>query len=411
MTKSLQSKSESKLNTQNGPYPMRILMIAPQPFYIERGTPINIKLLCKVLGEAGHRVDLLAFPTGKNVNLKNLRIIRLPNLFRVKAISPGPSIIKLAYDIPLTLTAFFLVMINKYDVIHGIEEGGFLAVFLAKLFGLSSIFDMDSCMSEQLKYSSFIKNRLLLGFVVYIEKWCIKNSSCVITVCHALTEKAKSLYPEGNICQIEDIPLTSSSESKNMTVDNIVKENGLKGKIIILYTGNLEPYQGIDLLLHAWKQFLAGNSNAVDYRLVIVGGTNTQIQRYNNLASVQGIDGTVCWIGQRPSEEMGEWMHLAHLLVSPRSEGDNTPLKLYSYMSSGRPIVATKRITHTQILDNSMAFLAEPDSGEFSEAISTALHDSELAIQKAKKAKKVLNANYNYQAFRRKLLKAYARLV
>ena len=36
---------------------MKILMIAPQPFYSERGTPMNVRLLCKVLGEAGHKVD------------------------------------------------------------------------------------------------------------------------------------------------------------------------------------------------------------------------------------------------------------------------------------------------------------------------------------------------------------------
>ena len=116
----------------------------------------------------------------------------------------------------------------------------------------------------------------------------------------------------------------------------------------------------------------------------------------------------VTWVGQRPSKEMGAWMELSHVLVSPRSEGTNTPLKIYSYMSSGRPIVATRRKTHSQVLDESMAFLADSDPAKFSEAIYNALNDPKKALLKAERAKATVEENYSYSVFKKNLLDAYA---
>jgi glycosyltransferase involved in cell wall biosynthesis len=65
--------------------------------------------------------------------------------------------------------------------------------------------------------------------------------------------------------------------------------------------------------------------------------------------------------GQRPAEEIPAYLDAATLLVSPRSTGTNTPLKIYQYLRSGRPIVATNLRTHTQVLAEDTAFLAEPD--------------------------------------------------
>ena len=58
---------------------MKILLIAPHPFFMERGTPIAVKLVLKVLTEAGHSIDLLTYHEGESIQLTNLRIYRIPN--------------------------------------------------------------------------------------------------------------------------------------------------------------------------------------------------------------------------------------------------------------------------------------------------------------------------------------------
>lgn len=388
--------------------PMKILFIAPQPFYSERGTPMNVRLLCKVLGEAGNEIDLLVFPTGKDIPLKNVRIIRVPNIFMARHIPVGPSWTKLAFDSLITMYAILLVTSRKYDVIHGIEEGGFLAVVLGKLFGTASVFDMDSFISDQLEYSGFMTSPFLLKYVKLFEKWSFEHSSLVISVCQALSEKAKSLAPKSTIVQIEDIPIQDTNESQNERMDDLIKTYNLSNTRRVVYTGNLQLYQGIDLLLDAWKIFISQKEdNSKKGKLVIVGGPVDRVDYYRTVAAREGIENTVCWVGQRPSDEMGAWMNLSDVLVSPRSDGDNTPLKIYTYMSSGRPIVATRRRTHTQVLDDSMAFLAESEPLSFADAISAALNNNNLANEKSNFAKEIVDKNYSYNSFSKKLLEAY----
>lgn len=388
---------------------MKILMIAPQPFYTERGTPMNVKLMCQVLGTAGHRVDLLVFPTGENLTLPNVEIIRIPNFFRVREIPIGPSLIKLVYDFFLMVFTLLLCLRKRYDAVHGIEEGGFLAVGAGKIFRSASIFDMDSCISDQLQYSGFITNSLLLSMVILAEKWALLNASIVITVCEALSRKAKLIAPHSRIAQIEDIPLQQMVNGKEQNIDlGIIADSyGLSNARRVLYTGNLEPYQGIDFLLEAWKYMTSMKTPEENYKLIIVGGKAEQIEQYCKICEKLGLIDSVCWIGQRPSNEMSAWMNFSHVLVSPRTEGENTPLKIYSYMASERPIVATQKKTHTQVLDNTNAFMADPEPGAFAQAIQSALNDKQLAKEKAQAARIIVDKMYSFKAFKQKLLNAY----
>ena len=79
--------------------------------------------------------------------------------------------------------------------------------------------------------------------------------------------------------------------------------------------------------------------------------------------------------GQRPAEEIPRFLDAADVLVSPRSTGTNTPLKIYQYLRSGRPIVATRLLTHTQVLDDDVALLTPATPEGFAEGILTAIAD------------------------------------
>ncbi len=66
----------------------------------------------------------------------------------------------------------------------------------------------------------------------------------------------------------------------------------------------------------------------------------------------RGLADAVIFTGQRPAEEIPRYLDAATVLVSPRASGTNTPLKIYQYLRSGRPIVATRLRTHTQVLND-----------------------------------------------------------
>src|SRR5204863_2111083 len=118
-----------------------------------------------------------------------------------------------------------------------------------------------------------------------------------------------------------------------------------------------------------------------DVRLLLAGGKEDQIARARERVRAAGIDDVVVFAGERPSAEVPAYLRAADVLVSPRSRGTNTPLKIYQYLRSGRPIVATRLLTHTQVLDDSTAVLTGATAREFADGILAVLTNTARADQ------------------------------
>ena len=86
-------------------------------------------------------------------------------------------------------------------------------------------------------------------------------------------------------------------------------------------------------------------------------------------------------------------------LVSPLSRGKNTPLKIYSYLRSGKPIVATRLLTHTQVLDDDIAMLTEPEPEAFAGGIVALLRDPKLAARLGDNARRRADEKYSYEKY------------
>ena len=89
----------------------------------------------------------------------------------------------------------------------------------------------------------------------------------------------------------------------------------------------------------------------------------------------------------------------ADLLVSPRSRGTNTPLKIYQYLRSGKVIVATRLLTHTQVLNDETAILTGTSPSEFADGILAALADPSRAARIGRQARQLAETKYSYEAY------------
>ncbi|MCB0359763.1 MAG: glycosyltransferase family 4 protein, partial [Bdellovibrionales bacterium] len=241
-----------------------------------------------------------------------------------------------------------------------------------------------------------------------------------LTVCQALSEKARSMAPHVRVVQIEDFPLESSARPDLSLVGRLRADYGLSNKQVIVYTGNFESYQGIDLLLEAFALLCSadGSEPAARPMLLLVGGGDDEaplVQRYREKARMLGVSSSVIFAGQQPPEHMGSFMSLADVLASPRIVGGNTPLKVYSYMAAERPVVATAISSHRQVLDESTCYLAAPAPGEFSQALRRALADRrERSIEGTKRvqqAKSLVDSRFSEGAFRQRLKQLYRSLL
>ena len=114
--------------------------------------------------------------------------------------------------------------------------------------------------------------------------------------------------------------------------------------------------------------------------------------------------------GQRPAEEIPRFLDAADVLVSPRSTGTNTPLKIYQYLRSGRPIVATRLLTHTQVLDDEVAILTERDPRRIRRRDPDGADRSDARARVGDRARQLAETKYSYDAYLTRTRQACAHL-
>src|SRR5690606_9092923 len=110
-------------------------------------------------------------------------------------------------------------------------------------------------------------------------------------------------------------------------------------------------------------------------RLILAGGSPKQVAEIRELADSLGLNGQCQLTGRVPKERAVRYTNSADVLVSPRTEGTNTPLKLYEQLASGKPVVATRIWSHQQVLDEDACFLVDPDPQSMADGILAALND------------------------------------
>jgi glycosyltransferase involved in cell wall biosynthesis len=184
---------------------------------------------------------------------------------------------------------------------------------------------------------------------------------------------------------------------------------GVGAKVpVVLYTGTFEAYQGLDLLYGAMRLVIADRPGV---KLVMVGGEPAQVAAARAQVRDLGLGDAVIFTGQRAATDIPMYLDAADVLVSPRSTGTNTPLKIYQYLRSGKPIVATRLRTHTQVLDDATAFLAEPTPDAFATAVLAALDQRDRAQVVASRARALADTKYSEEAFLAKTRQACEMLV
>lgn len=173
---------------------------------------------------------------------------------------------------------------------------------------------------------------------------------------------------------------------------------------LVMYVGNLEGYQGIDLLLESFALVQHRDQLA---HLAIIGGQEADIQKYSELTKSMGISKRVSFLGPRPVEDLKSYLDQADILVSPRTKGKNTPMKLYSYLDSGKALLATDLPTHTQVLNSSIAMLADSTPNAFSQGMLKLLSNASLRSSLGKAGKKMIQEGHTFDVFQEKLNALY----
>ncbi len=389
-----------------GAAPLRILMVAPQPFFASRGTPFSILHRVRALAHAGHRIDLVTYPFGEDVEWAGLRIRRCWRPPLVRHVKIGPSFAKLVLDVPLFVETVRALRANSYDVLHSHEEASFFSGWLARRHGLRHVYDMHSSLPQQLSNFSSYDLKPIRWLFESLEQRVLRTADGVITICSDLAELVQRECPTIAHAMIENTG--DDGQIFASGGEDVRAKLGLEGQQIVLYTGTFEAYQGLDILLAAFARLRPSHSQA---HLVMVGGQPRQIEQYQAQVGALRIQNHVRFVGQVHPSRIPSFLRAADLIVSPRSRGTNTPLKIYGYLRSGRPLVATAIASHLQTLDGEIAYLVEPTADDLARGIDLLLRDPELRERLARAAAQRADGQFSDAAYLAKVRRFYDDLI
>ncbi len=381
---------------------MRCLVISPQPFFTPRGTPLSVYYRALVLSELGADIDLLTYGEGLNPDFPNVRIYRGPRFSWLGHVKTGPSMLKLLLDIFLAARTVWLLIRHRYDVVFAHEEAVFFCRFLKPIFRFKLVYEMHSSLPEQLTNFDYTKSQMIHNIFKKLERSSINAADAVITICPELATYVCEIIEDPNKHHLIENSIHELVKLKGDVTDGEMQQSSEDiidlpvDRYCFVYAGTFEHYQGIDLLIRSFGKVVQRRPDAF---LLIVGGTAIQIDSYKRLVEKEGLGDHCRFTGTLSQRLAHAYIRSADALLSPRTEGTNTPLKIYQQLASGIPLVATNIRSHTQVLNDDVAFLTDPEVEAFGAAMITAMSDHNAAKVKTENAMRLYEKEYSRESY------------
>ncbi|HEY7890014.1 MAG TPA: glycosyltransferase family 4 protein [Steroidobacteraceae bacterium] len=371
----------------------RVLVVTPQPFYQDRGTPIALAHVCRALGQLGFEVDLLAFPIGQESLIPATTIHRCANPLGIRAVPIGFSVGKALLDLTLARSFWHMLRTRNYGVVHAVEEAAYLAALLCPRLGTPFIYDMASAIPVELRRHKVLGTALAQRALGDFERLVLRRASQI--VCSTgLADYVRAAVPGISLTEWRFPPLIDVADQAAV--------RQLRGELdipadahVVAYTGNFAAYQRLDLLFGAFTQALT-----VDPKLMLVCvGASTKARAGALAQFAPHARGRVRILAPESRDRMPAYLAMADCLISLRPSSDNLPLKVLDYMVAGRPIVATRGRAHEPVLNGERAFLCEARTESVQKAILEVFGSPERARAVASAARSHALQFYGWDRF------------
>lgn len=380
-------------------------MVAACPFPVARGTPIRIYRMAEALSQRGHDVHVVTYHLGDAVPADaRFKVHRIRDIPTYHKTSPGPSYQKLAVLDPLLMRRLRgLLSRQSFDVIHAHHFEGLLVAAAARSSGAPPVvFDVHTLLESELPYYGLgLPASLKRGIGRALDRWFPRRAEHVI----AVTDDIRSRLLETGAAEADRISVIPNGV-ETAAFDSVrcpAPPNGHPRTLI--FTGNLAPYQGIGLMLEAFK---AVRERRDDVRLMIA--TEDSFTSYERQATDLGvrpfIDVHTVDFAQVPG-----LLGRAEVALNPRVGCDGLPQKLLNYMAAGRPVVSFAGSAKHLVHGEHGVVVEDNDTQAFARAIDQLLTDTPMANRLGAAAKAMVRAQLSWEATAEKVESVYHRLV
>jgi glycosyltransferase involved in cell wall biosynthesis len=363
---------------------LRIAMIAACPFPWPRGTPIRIHRMAEALAQRGHEVHVVTYHLGEELCSPPFVVHRIRDVPRYRHTAPGPTLRKLAQLDPMLVRLLrHLQGEMRFDVVHAHHYEGILVASRAHQ-SAPIIYDAHTLLAGELPhYRLGLPRRFTRAAGAYLDRRLPQGADRTIAVSESIRDTLVAIgaaRPE----QVHVIP--NGVDWERFRVEQPVRCDGRT----VIFTGNLSPYQRVDLLIEAFATLRARRADA---RLMIVTGSS--FAPYEPLARQLGVREAID-LRNAPFAQEPALLAGAAVAVNPRTQCDGLPMKLLNYMAAAAPIVSFDGSAVHLEHERTGLRVADGDTAAMADAIERLLDDRILARQLGDAAREQVRRDFSW---------------
>jgi glycosyltransferase involved in cell wall biosynthesis len=315
----------------------RIAMVAACAFPANHGTPGAIRELSIALAQLGHEVHLVTYPNGDDVPLPGVTVHRVSSgLIRPSEIKVGPSYERLYFDFLMMPKLVQVVREHRIDVIHAHNYEATIIGAIAKyLTRTPLVYNGINSMADELpSYSFFPSQKLARRLGKALDHTVPRASDALILLSEELRDYLEKLGISGAKTIVLPPGVTLSDFERGDGARARQKHGIAPNTPIVIYTGALESFQGLDYLVRAMA---ITSREHPDAKLLIVNNIpNQEVQRgLEQLATELGILDRLIFVPSVPFRDLPDYLAAGDVAVVPRPSCPGFPIKLLNYMAAG----------------------------------------------------------------------------
>jgi glycosyltransferase involved in cell wall biosynthesis len=349
-----------------------ILMLAPTPYFADRGCHVRIYEEARALRSQGHDVRIVTYHLGRDMpDIPTVRIPRIPWYTRLEA---GPSLHKLYLDALMLFKAVMLIPDFRPDLIHAhLHEGAFIGYFLKKLSGVPLLLDYQGSLTgECIDHGFFRASSLAARFFGRVERLIHSFADRIITSSSAGRNELITTWgvPAQRVTALIDGVDTDIFHPRPQDEGRAIL--GIQRDIaVVAYLGILSRYQGTDLLLDCIEILQA---RGIKVHFLIMGFPGEQ---YKSSAAARGLSGMLQFTGKVDYRDAPLMLSAADIAVTPKLSLTEANGKIYNYMACGLPVVAFDTPVNREVLGDTGVYAGYGDADDLAAKIAGLVSDSE----------------------------------
>lgn len=370
----------------------RVAVVAACPFPTLQGSQLLIRRLAQGLQSRGHHVVVVAYAEGLEGALTGIPMRRIRPIRGCRALGSGPRAVKLVLDVALFATLVRVVREERIDIIHAHNyEAALVGLAASRLTGVPLIYHSHNALAEELPtyFRGRLARRLARGLGALVDREVPRRADHCIAICGELVGFLRArgvgavdvVAPGG---APEEFPARTAQE-----LTDIRGRFGIGSGPVLLYTGNLDGYQNLELLLAS-----IGRVRAAAPEALLVLATHAAPRALPRMLRRERPG--VRLVTADDFATVRDLLQIADVALCPRREWSGFPMKLLNYMAAGKAVVVSagsaKAVRHRV---NGLV-VADGSARGYAEAIVQLLHAPALRMALGRAARRTVEDEYGW---------------